>query len=60
MTAAVGMISAPLQADEVIRNGRADLVLLGRELLRDPYWPLHAAQVLKQPASAPSQYLRAF
>jgi len=60
MTATVGMITAPFQADEVIRNGRADLVLLGREFLRDPYWPLHAAQVLKQAAPIPSQYLRAF
>jgi 2,4-dienoyl-CoA reductase-like NADH-dependent reductase (Old Yellow Enzyme family) len=47
-TAAVGMILSPSQADEIIRNGRADLVLLGREMLRDPYWPYHAAQVLRQ------------
>lgn len=60
LTAAVGLITAPEQADEIIRNGRADLVLLGREILRDPYWPLHAAQVLKQPVPVPSQYLRAF
>lgn len=60
MTAAVGLITAPAQADEIIRNGRADLVLLGREMLRDPYWPLHAAQVLSQPAPIPKQYLRAF
>ncbi len=60
LTAAVGMITAPAQADEIIRNGQADVVLLGRELLRDPYWPLHAAQVLKQPAPVPQQYLRAF
>jgi 2,4-dienoyl-CoA reductase-like NADH-dependent reductase (Old Yellow Enzyme family) len=59
-TAAVGMISDPMQADEIIRNGRADLVLLGREMLRDPYWALHAAQALKQPAPIPAQYLRAF
>ena len=60
LTAAVGLITAPAQADEIIRNGRADLVLLGREMLRDPYWPLHAAQILKQPSPVPSQYLRAF
>ncbi len=60
MTAAVGMITAPEQADEIIRNGRADLVLLGREMLRDPYWALHAAKILKQPGSVPVQYLRAF
>ncbi len=58
-TATVGLITAPAQADEIIRNGRADLVLLGREMLRDPYWPLRAAQALKQPAPVPSQYLRA-
>jgi 2,4-dienoyl-CoA reductase-like NADH-dependent reductase (Old Yellow Enzyme family) len=60
LTAAVGLITAPAQADEIIRNGRADVVLLGREMLRDPYWALHAAQVLKQPAPVPQQYLRAF
>ena len=60
LTATVGLITAPQQADEIIRNGRADLVLLGREMLLDPYWALHAAQVLKQPAPVPPQYLRAF
>lgn len=60
LTAAVGLITAPAQADEIIRNNRADLVLLGREMLRDPYWPQHAAQVLKQPAPIPPQYLRAY
>jgi len=60
LTATVGMITAPMQADEIIRNHRADVVLLGREMLRDPYWALHAAQSLKQPAPAPLQYLRAF
>jgi 2,4-dienoyl-CoA reductase-like NADH-dependent reductase (Old Yellow Enzyme family) len=59
-TAAVGLITAPVQADEIIRNGRADIVLLGRELLRDPHWPLHAAQALKQTPPVPPQYLRAF
>lgn len=59
-TAAVGLITAPTHADEIVHNGRADLVLLGREVLRDPYWPLHAAVALKQPAPVPSQYLRAF
>ncbi|MBX3063374.1 MAG: NADH:flavin oxidoreductase/NADH oxidase [Anaerolineae bacterium] len=59
-TAAVGLISSAYQADEIIRNGRADLVMLGRELLRDPYWALHAAQQLHQPLPTPPQYLRAF
>ena len=60
LTAAVGLITAPAHADEIIRNGRADLVLLGREMLRDPYWALHAARTLKQTPPVPAQYLRAF
>ena len=59
-TATVGLITEPMQADEIVRNNRADVVLLGRAMLRDPYWALHAAQTLKQPASLPPQYLRAF
>lgn len=59
-SAAVGLISAAPQADEIVRNGRADVVLLGRELLRDPYWPLHAARELGQSVPAPVQYQRAF
>jgi 2,4-dienoyl-CoA reductase-like NADH-dependent reductase (Old Yellow Enzyme family) len=58
-TGAVGMITSPAQADQIIRNGQADLVLLARELLRDPYWPLHAAAVLRQDAPWPRQYARA-
>jgi 2,4-dienoyl-CoA reductase-like NADH-dependent reductase (Old Yellow Enzyme family) len=57
-TTAVGLITSPAQADHVIRTGQADMVLLGREVLRDPYWPLHAAQVLGQTAVWPTQYLR--
>jgi 2,4-dienoyl-CoA reductase-like NADH-dependent reductase (Old Yellow Enzyme family) len=59
LTGAVGMIIAPQQADTIIRTGQADLVLLGRELLRHPYWPLHAATALGQSGHWPSQYLRA-
>jgi 2,4-dienoyl-CoA reductase-like NADH-dependent reductase (Old Yellow Enzyme family) len=59
-TAAVGLITQPTHADEIVRNGRADLVFLARELLRDPYWALHAAQALKHPAPVPPQYLRGF
>ena len=59
-TAAVGLITSPAQADEIIRNGRADVALLGREMLRDPYWALHAAQALKQTPPVPPQYARAF
>jgi 2,4-dienoyl-CoA reductase-like NADH-dependent reductase (Old Yellow Enzyme family) len=59
-TAAVGLITEPSHADEIVRNGRADLVLLAREELRDPYWPIHAAHVLRQEQRVPAQYLRAF
>lgn len=58
-TAAVGLITSPQQADHIVRSGQADLVLLGREILRDPYWPLHAAQALGQATYWPRQYLRA-
>src|ERR1035437_513735 len=43
-TAAVGLITSPAQADHIIRTGQADMVLLGREILRNPYWPMGAAQ----------------
>jgi 2,4-dienoyl-CoA reductase-like NADH-dependent reductase (Old Yellow Enzyme family) len=59
MTAAVGMITEPAQADQIVRTGQADAVFLARELLRDPYWPLRAAHQLKQDAAWPNQYLRA-
>ncbi len=58
-TSAVGLITSPAQADHIVRSGQADMVLLGREVLRDPYWPLHAAQALEQKAAWPAQYLRA-
>ncbi|MFA6062488.1 MAG: NADH:flavin oxidoreductase/NADH oxidase [Gallionella sp.] len=58
-TAAVGLITSPAQADHIIRSGQADLVLIGREILRNPYWPQHAAQALGQTASWSPQYLRA-
>jgi 2,4-dienoyl-CoA reductase-like NADH-dependent reductase (Old Yellow Enzyme family) len=58
-SAAVGLIISPAQADHIIRTGQADMVLLGRELLRDPYWPLHAAQALGQSVPWPLQCLRA-
>lgn len=61
-TAAVGMISEPSQADEIIRSGKADLVLLARAELNDPNWPLHAAKVLGRTDAlkSPLPYLRAF
>ena len=58
-TAAVGLITDPTQADAIISSGQADLVFLAREFLRDPYWPVHAAAALGEPASWPDQYLRA-
>jgi 2,4-dienoyl-CoA reductase-like NADH-dependent reductase (Old Yellow Enzyme family) len=61
-TAAVGQITEPTHADEIIRNGRADIVLLAREFLREPYWPRITAQALRQKDSlpAPVQYGRAW
>ena len=58
-TSAVGLITSPEQADHVIRSGQADLVLLGRELLRDPHFPLRAARALGAEGPWPRQYLRA-
>lgn len=58
-TAAVGMITDAHQANAIVSEGNADLVFLAREMLRDPYWPLHAAAVLGEPATWPAQYLRA-
>jgi len=60
LTGAVGMITTPQQADEIVRNGQADLVLMAREFLRDPYFPLHAAGALGEKAAPPLQYARAF
>jgi 2,4-dienoyl-CoA reductase-like NADH-dependent reductase (Old Yellow Enzyme family) len=59
-TGAVGLITEPQQADDIIRNGQADIVLLARELLRDPYWPIHAAIALGADAPIPLQYTRAY
>jgi 2,4-dienoyl-CoA reductase-like NADH-dependent reductase (Old Yellow Enzyme family) len=58
-TGAVGLITESAQADAIVRTGQADIVLLARELLRDPYWPLRAATELGQTISWPAQYLRA-
>lgn len=59
-TAAVGAITDPMQAEQIVHTGDADLVLLAREMLRDPYWPLHAARALKAEITAPLQYQRAW
>lgn len=58
-TIAVGMITSPEQADQIIRTGQADMVALAREELRDPHWPLTAGRVLGQEAPWPPQYVRA-
>jgi len=58
-TAAVGMITDPHQANTIVAEGHADIVLLAREMLRDPYWPLHAAAALGDATAWPKQYLRA-
>lgn len=55
---AVGLITAPAQADHIIRSGQADVVFLGREMLRDPYWPRRAAAELGAVITAPQQYER--
>jgi 2,4-dienoyl-CoA reductase-like NADH-dependent reductase (Old Yellow Enzyme family) len=60
LTGAVGMISEPEQANRIIREGRADLIFLARQFLRDPYFPLHAAKVLGVELAPPVQYQRAF
>jgi 2,4-dienoyl-CoA reductase-like NADH-dependent reductase (Old Yellow Enzyme family) len=57
-TGAVGLITKPEQADAIVRSGQADCVLLAREMLRDPYWPMRAATALGHPLSWPAQYLR--
>jgi 2,4-dienoyl-CoA reductase-like NADH-dependent reductase (Old Yellow Enzyme family) len=58
-TGAVGLITSPQQANAIVAAGQADCVLLARELLRDPYWPLRAARELGHPIDWPPQYLRA-
>src|SRR6266567_1360118 len=59
MTGAVGLITSPVQAEHIIRTEQADAVIIAREFLRDPYWPLRAARELDQPIAWPVQYLRA-
>lgn len=58
LTGAVGMVTTAEQAEEILQSGQADLVLLAREFLRDPYFPMHAAQRLGLDVSVPKQYLR--
>lgn len=58
-TATVGLITSPEQAETIVRDGDADIVLMARELLRNPRWPIHAAHVLRAAEPWPSQYERA-
>ncbi|MEK4178609.1 NADPH dehydrogenase NamA [Aeribacillus sp. FSL K6-1121] len=57
-TGAVGLITSPLQAEEILKNNRADLIFVARELLRNPYWPYHAANELNAKIESPIQYER--
>lgn len=59
LTGAVGMITSPTQAEHIVASGQADAVLIARELLRDPYFPMRAARELGQDITWPAQYLRA-
>ena len=59
-TAAVGFITEAKQADDIVRDGKADVVLLAREFLRDAYWPVHAAKTLSYKLPPPNQYSRAW
>jgi 2,4-dienoyl-CoA reductase-like NADH-dependent reductase (Old Yellow Enzyme family) len=59
-TGAVGLITQPSQAEQIVASGQADAVLLAREMLRDPYWPQHAAKALGAKIAAPRQYGRAW
>jgi len=57
-TGAVGMISSPDLAEQILASGQADLIIMARALLNDPYWPLHAAKALKTKVAWPPQYER--
>jgi 2,4-dienoyl-CoA reductase-like NADH-dependent reductase (Old Yellow Enzyme family) len=54
----VGYITEPAQAEQIVATGQADVVLLGREMLRDFYWPLHAAKTLHADVWWPNHYLQ--
>lgn len=59
ITGAVGMITEPEQAEDILKSGKADVIIMARELLRDPYWPMHAAKKLGVDLPYPLQYERA-
>lgn len=58
-TAAVGLITEPQQANDILTQGQADLIAIARELMRNPHWPWYAARVLRQDIEWPSQHVRA-
>ena len=58
LTGAVGLITEPRQAENILLDSKADAVLLARELLRNPYWPIHAREELDDEIGWPTQYLR--
>jgi len=60
MTGGVGLITDPKHAEKILRENQADLIFLGRELLRNPYWPYKAASILHTETSFPTQYKMAF
>ena len=57
-TGGVGLITDPIQAETILTTGQADLIILAREMLRDPYWPRRAAKVLGEKIKPPVQYER--
>jgi 2,4-dienoyl-CoA reductase-like NADH-dependent reductase (Old Yellow Enzyme family) len=59
MTGAVGLITDPMQAETILSEGKADLIVIGRELLRNPYFPLNMAKRPEEESLWPNQYLRA-
>jgi len=59
LTGAVGLITSAVQAETILQEEKADIILLGRELLRNPYFPLNAAKELGAETKWPDQYLRA-
>ena len=60
MTGAVGLITEPDQAEKILKNNEADVIFMGRELLRNPYWPLSSMKQLDGNNFPPNQYLRSF
>jgi 2,4-dienoyl-CoA reductase-like NADH-dependent reductase (Old Yellow Enzyme family) len=59
LTSSVGLITEARQAEEILQKGQADLIMLGRESLRNPYFPLQAAKTLGEEIHWPLQYIRA-